>query len=158
MKAIHPSANNVLMSQTKPACELRRNPRLAGWSFLCGTAFASLGVWIAAEPTLPCLLIAGFCYLMTVVYLIDRSVKLRFDTEGISRGASGRVIPWTGINSVSRVTVTKGAAVREYLRISELHGHQVDLEISRLDAPVERILAMFVERYEASGHSFDELR
>lgn len=151
MNSIQPSANELSMSQTKSACELRRNPHLAGWSFLGGSAFAALGVWIAAEPTLPCLLIAGFCYLMTAVYLLDRSVKLRFDAEGIRRGASGRLIPWTAISSVSRVTVTQGAAVREYLRISELHGHHVDLEISRLDAPVERILAMFVERYEAFG-------
>ncbi len=151
MKAIQPSANELLVSQSKPACELRRNPHLAGWSFLGGSAFAALGVWIAAEPTLPCLLIAGFCYLMTAVYLVDRSVKLRIDAEGISRGGSGKTIPWAAINSVSRVTVTQGAAVREYLRIGEFDGHQVDIEISRLDAPVEHIMAMFVERYEASG-------
>lgn len=143
------SATPYLRDPSNETCEFRRDRSLAALALIGGIVFAALGAAIPTFHRVFCIAFSGYCFVSCLVYLLDTSVKLSFNSDGITAGSwIQKNVSWTQMKSISRLTVTKQASVREFLRIHNDQGRHIDFEISRLSQPADRVLQMFTEKYE----------
>ena len=136
-----PAASKNMSLEEGKVYEYRNSNNLVFLAYLVAAVFGGIMFYVDGVHKLYTMILAFAFFAYGIFMAIDSRVKLRIDDTGVSshRLTNGH-IAWGDVETFAIIQRTQAASIKYFLKLRTQDSKIHEVELSRLDAPIEDIL------------------